>query len=62
MIQFRPLCSLLGVSGGKMAGVLEAVLSCSVLVQGCWVVASDILFPDPSDVAKRNARDYIVRS
>ena len=61
MVQFGQLCSLLGVSGGKMASVLEAVLSCGVLVQGCWVVASQVLYPDPSDTAKRTARDYMVR-
>ena len=44
-----------------MASVLEAVLSCGVLVQGCWVVASQVLYPDPSDTAKRTARDYMVR-
>ena len=62
MIQFGQLCSLLGVTGGKMGGVLEAVMGCAVLVQGCWVVASHEIFPDSSDVAKRNARDYIVRA
>lgn len=61
MFQFRQLCSLLGMSGGKMREVLEAVMGYGVLVQGCWVVASHVMFPDDSDVAKRNARDYIVR-
>ena len=42
-----------------MGGVLEAVMGCAVLVQGCWVVASHEIFPDSS---KRNARDYIVRA
>ena len=60
MIQFGQLCSLLGVSGSKMRSVLEVVLSCSVLVQGCWVVASSLIFPDPNEAAKQNARDYIV--
>ena len=62
MIQFGQLCSLLGVSGVKMRSVLEVVLSCSVLVQGCWVVSSHLVFPDPNEAAKRNARDYIVSS
>ena len=61
MIQFGQLCSLLGMSGGKVGGVLEAVIGCSVLVQGCWVVDSHVIFLDASDAAKRNARDYIVR-
>ena len=39
-----------------MGGVLEAVMGCAVLVQGCWQVTE--IFPDSSDVAKRNARDY----
>ena len=53
MIQFGQLCSLLGVSGGKMGGVLEAVMGCCVLVQGCWVI-----LPEVEDLGKRNARDY----
>ena len=60
MIHFGELCSMLGVSGSKMGGVLEAVIGCGVLVQGCWVVASHVVYPDPSHSAKRNARDYIV--
>ena len=58
MIQFGQLCSLLGVSGGKMGGVLEAVMGCCVLVQGCWVVASHVILPEVEDLGKRNARDY----
>ena len=46
MIQFGQLCSLLGVSGGKMGGVLEAVMGCCVLVQGCWVVASHVILQE----------------
>ncbi len=61
MIQFGQLCSLLGMSGGKVGSVLEAVIGCSVLVQGCWVVDSHVIYPEASDAAKRNARDYIVR-
>ena len=57
MIQFEQLCSLLGVSGTP---VLEALSNCAVLVQGCWVVASAVLYPDSSQAARRNARDYIV--
>lgn len=59
MIQFNQLCSLLGVTG-QAAGVLEAVKMCGVLVQGCWVVRSDLVYPQPEDKNKRNARDYIV--
>ena len=36
-------------------------MGCSVLVQGCWVVDSHVIYPEASDAAKRNARDYIVR-
>ena len=61
MIQFSQLCSLLGMSGGKVGSVLDAVLGCCVLVQGCWVVNSHVIYPDAADAAKRNARDYIVR-
>ena len=56
MIQLGQLCSLLGVSGGKVVGVLEAVMGCAVLVQGCWVVSSHVVFPESNEAAKRNAR------
>ncbi len=55
--RFGQLCSLLGVTG-QSGGVLKAVQACGVLVQGCWVIKSDLLYPE--DQAKRNARDYIV--
>ena len=42
-----------------MAGVLEAVMECAVLVQGCWAVSSHVVFPESNKAAKRNARDYI---
>ena len=60
MIQFSPLCSLLGVIGGGVLSVCEAVKSCAVLVQGCWVVSSQQLFPGDENTTKRNSRDYIV--
>ena len=59
--QFGNLCSLLGVSGSKMGSVLEALLNYSVLVQGCWVVASHVIYPDSNEMARRNIRDYMVR-
>ncbi len=55
--RFGQLCSLLGVTG-RHNGVLSAVQECGVLVQGCWVIKSDQLYPD--NQVKRNARDYIV--
>ena len=61
MIQFSRLCSLLGVIGGGVLSVCEAVKNCAVLVQGCWVVSSPQLFPGDENVSKRNSRDYIVR-
>lgn len=60
MIQFGHLCSLLGTPSGKKGEVLEALMGCGVLVQGCWVVSSHVLYPDSGDAAKRKARDYIV--
>lgn len=60
MIQFSRLCSLLGVMGGGVLSVCEAVRSCAVLVQGCWVVSSQQLFPEDDNVSIRNSRDYIV--
>ena len=61
MIQFSRLCSLLGVMGGGVLSVCEAVKNCAVLVQGCWVVSSQLLFPGDENASKRNSRDYIVR-
>ena len=59
MVQFNHLCSMLG--GRSKAGVLcEAVQGCAVLVQGCWVVRSEVLYAGEEGRAMRNARDYIV--
>jgi len=44
-----------------MGSVLEALLNYSVLVQGCWVVASHVIYPDSNEMARRNIRDYMVR-
>jgi DNA-directed RNA polymerase-3 subunit RPC5 len=60
MIQFSRLCSLLGVMGGGVLSVCEAVKNTAVLVQGCWVVSSQQLFPGDDNASKRNSRDYIV--
>lgn len=60
MIQFSRLCSLLGVMGGGVLSVCEAVKNTAVLVQGCWVVSSQQLFPGDENASKRNSRDYIV--
>lgn len=60
MIQFSRLCSLLGVMGGAVMSVCEAVRGCAVLVQGSWVVSSQQIFPGDKNFSKRNARDYIV--
>lgn len=61
MIQFGRLCSMLGVTGGGVMGVCEAVRACAVLVQGCWVVSSQQILPGEENSLKRNSRDYIVR-
>ena len=60
MIQFGSLCSMLGVMGGGVVSVCEAVRGCAVLVQGCWVVSSQQIFPGEENLLKRNSRDYIV--
>ena len=60
MIQFGRLCSLLGVMGGAVMSVCEAVRGCAVLVQGSWVVSSQQIFPGEENLTKRNARDYVV--
>lgn len=61
MMQLNRLCSMLGVMGGAVMSVCEAVRSCAVLVQGCWVVSSQQLFPGDDNASKRSSRDYIVR-
>ena len=60
MIQFSRLCSLLGVMGGAVMSVCEAVRGCAVLVQGSWVVSSQQIIPGAENFTKRNARDYVV--
>ena len=40
--------------------LLEAVTGCGVLVQGCWVLGSEVLYPGEGGRVQRNIRDYIV--
>lgn len=59
VIQFEKLCSLLGGRSQALV-LLEAVQECGVLVQGCWVVASEVVYPGEGSSMLRSARDYIV--
>jgi len=60
MVQFKQLCSMLAISASQRGAMLEALVKHAVLVQGCWVVASTVLYPEGTEAAKRSARDYIV--
>jgi len=59
VMQFQQLCTLLG-GRGQAPALLEAVQGCGVLVQGCWVVSSKVVFPEKESSMLQNARDYIV--
>ncbi len=59
VVQFSWLVSMLG--GRSQAGALcEALDGCAVLVQGCWVVRSELLHPGDEAKYLRRARDYVV--
>ncbi len=59
VVNFDWLVSILG--GRSQAGALcEALEGCGVLVQGCWVVRSEVLHPGEEGKSLRMARDYIV--
>ncbi|KAK3725000.1 hypothetical protein QZH41_017477, partial [Actinostola sp. cb2023] len=67
VMSFSQLCALLSPIG-KDAGILKCVQQFGVLVQGCWVVKSEVLYPDgtvspnsgiPSEILCRG-RDYIM--
>ncbi|XP_020608714.1 DNA-directed RNA polymerase III subunit RPC5-like [Orbicella faveolata] len=47
VISFSQLCRLLS-PGAKEASVLKCVQQYAVLVQGCWVVKSELLYPEGS--------------
>lgn len=67
VITFGQLTGLLA-GAGDIVKLLRSVQQCAVLVQGNWVVRSDIVYPKdtisehngvPAEVMSR-ARDYIV--
>ncbi|CAG0880164.1 unnamed protein product [Darwinula stevensoni] len=66
LLPFKGVLSLVGT--GEVISTLKALQGCSVLVQGNWVLRSDILYPKdtisaksgiPSDLMCR-ARDYLL--
>ena len=59
VIQFNQLCSLLGGKGSASA-ILDTLKTCAVLVQGCWVAGSNLLFSEESEHVRVNNRDFIV--
>lgn len=67
VLQFTQLCALLG-GGMDSEAVLTALTQYSMLVQGCWVVKSNILYPEGTkshisglDASKLwPSRDYVL--
>lgn len=69
IIQFQQLAMLLtGSDGTTVENLLKTIPKVAVLVQGNWIVKSDILYPQgtfsatsgvPADLMCR-ARDYVV--
>ena len=60
VVQYSRICSLL-TGGAHSDALLDIVQKCCVMVQGCWVVSSEVVFPDEANVSRRSSRDYIVR-
>ena len=61
VVQYGRMCSLL-TGGEHSETLLETVQKCGVLVQGCWVVSSEVVFPEEADLHHRSSRDFIVRA
>ncbi|XP_062507607.1 DNA-directed RNA polymerase III subunit RPC5-like [Corticium candelabrum] len=67
VIKFNQICMLLEANSKQIA-VLRAVSSMANLVQGCWVVKSELVYPDGSTSPTsgvgaevlRNGRDYVL--
>ena len=67
VLQFTQLCALLG-GGMDISAVLTGLTQYAMLVQGCWVVKSNILYPEGTkshvsglDAAKLwPSRDYVM--
>ena len=59
-VQYSRMCSLL-TGGDHSETLLDTVQKCAVLVQGCWVVSSEVVFPEEADLPRRSSRDFIVR-
>lgn len=68
VIKFSQICMLLEANS-KQAAILRVLPTYACLVQGCWVVKSELLYPDGSTSPTsgveaevlRNGRDYVVR-
>ena len=61
VVQYSRICSLL-TGGTHSECLLDIVQKCGVLVQGCWVASSEVVFPDEADISRRSCRDFIVRT
>lgn len=59
VLPFDQICTMLGRGKTERGSVLEDVQKCSLLVQGCWVIQSALLYPKECSHL-RNARDYVV--
>jgi DNA-directed RNA polymerase-3 subunit RPC5 len=67
VIKFSQICMLLEANS-KQAAILRVLPTYACLVQGCWVVKSELLYPDGSTSPTsgveaevlRNGRDYVL--
>lgn len=60
ILTFNQLSSLLQCGRGQLPAYLEALGEHGVLVQGCWLVASHVLYPADTHSSLRDTRDYLL--
>ena len=60
ILTFNQLISLLQCGRGQLPAYLDALGQYGVLVQGCWVISSHLLYPGDTQTTLCNARDYLV--
>lgn len=60
VLTLSQLSSLLQCGRGHLPAFLDALQQHGVLVQGCWVVGSHLLYPSENQTTLRSARDYLV--
>jgi hypothetical protein len=60
VLTLNQLTSLLQCGRGQLPAYLDALQQHGVLVQGCWVVGSHLLYPSDNQATLRSARDYLL--